>query len=271
MHRAFLLAAALGLGAAAMAQGMAHYPTPGQSAGTPRMEFDIISVKPAPPGQRDGGVQPTPGYQGYTLDNASLFTDMTVAYGVVANQIEGGPGWIRSDRWDIEAKSDQPRTIDELHLMLEHALEDRFAMKLHHETRQESVLSLEVDPHGAKLTAHRPANDTHTPPIGIGPGSRPGVLALTGTNVSMSYLAFFCSRIQHLPVLDRTGLDGHYDISVEFTLPPRPEGGANAPQPPDLSPLFDAIRDQLGLRLVRGGKGPVDHIVIDSVQRPTGN
>ncbi|HWG36309.1 MAG TPA: TIGR03435 family protein [Terriglobales bacterium] len=269
---ALLLLVSLALGVSAAAQGMPHYPTPDQPLGTPRLEFDIVSVKPAPPGQRDGGVQPTPGYQGYTLDNTPLFTDMTVAYGVVANQIEGGPSWIRADRWDIEAKSDQPHTIDDLHLMLEHALEDRFALKLHHETRQESVLSLEVDSKGARLTTHEPANDTHTPPLGIVPADRPGVLELQGTNGSMSYLAFFCSRVQQLPVLDRTELSGHYDISVEFTLPPRPEGGAaGTPQPPDLSPLFDAMRDQLGLRLVRGSKGAVDHIVIDSVHRPTGN
>lgn len=264
---AFLLA-----GVTAAGQGIAHYPTPEQPAGTPRLAFDVISVKPAPPDQRTGGVQPTPGYQGYVCDGAPLFVDMTVAYGVTPRQIEGGPDWIRTQLWDIEAKSDQPHTIDELHLMLEHALEDRFAMKLHHETRQESVLSLEVDPHGAKLKVHEPANDTNTPPMGLDRGSQPNTLTLSGTNISMTYLAFQLSRMQPVPVLDHTGLDGHYDISVEFQFPPPPPRTPGViPAPPDLSPLFDAIRDQLGLRMVRGGKGPVDHIVIDSVQKPTPN
>ena len=255
-----------------MGQGIAHYPTPEQPAGAARLQFDVISVKPAPPGQRGGAVQPTPGYQGYTCDGSALFGDMTVAYGVTARQIEGGPDWIRSQPWDLEAKSDSPHTIDELHIMLEHALEDRFAMKLHHETRQESVLALEVDPHGAKLTPHEPQNDTHTPPIGIGPGSQPNTLELQGTNVSMSYLAFMLTRLGTTPVLDRTGLEGHYDITVEFPTPQRTENGPGIPPgPPDFSALYDAIREQLGLQLKRGGKGPVDHIVIDSVQKPTSN
>ncbi|HXR97767.1 MAG TPA: TIGR03435 family protein [Terriglobales bacterium] len=270
--RIISIVAALLVGGAGLCigQGIAHYPTPEQPAGTPRLQFDIISVKPAPPDQRSGGVQPTPGYEGYICDNASLFTDMTVAYGVTGRQIEGGPDWIRSQPWDIEAKSDRPHSIDELHLMLEHALEGRFSLKLHHETRQESVLALEVDPHGAKLKLHEPENDTNTPPIGIGPGSQPNTLALSGTNVSMTYLAFMLTRLGSTPVLDRTGLDGHYDFSVEFPTPPRPENGA-APGPPDFTPLFDAMRDQLGLQLRRGGKGPVDHLVIDSVQKPTAN
>ncbi|MGH9472875.1 MAG: TIGR03435 family protein [Terriglobales bacterium] len=270
--RAVRLAATLLLACGAAAQGIAHYPTPDQPAGTPRLVFDVISVRPAPPDQRNGEARPTPGYQGYSLDNTTLLGAMTIAYGVTPRQIEGGPSWVRTERWDIEAKSDKPHTIDELHLMVEHALLGRFSMKLHHQTRQESVISLEVDPHGAKLKPHQPANDTNTPPIGLSRGSQPNTLELTGTNVSMTYLAFMLSRLQPVPVLDHTGLDGHYDISVEFQLPPPPPRTPGViPPPPNLSPLFEAIRNQLGLRLVRGGKGPVDYIVIDSVQKATPN
>jgi uncharacterized protein (TIGR03435 family) len=250
----------------------ATYPTPAQKPGTPRLEFDVVSVKPSNPDARGGGVQPMPGYRGYIGQNVPLFTLMTVAYGVTGRQIQGAPGWVTSDRWDIEAKSDEQHSIDELHIMLENAIEDRFQLKLHHETRQESVQSLEVDKGGAKLKEHEPPNDTNSPPITMRPEPGPdGSLSLTlsGTNISMSYLAFFLSRAQQRAVLDNTGLQGHYDINVKFELPPPP---AAAPDlAPDLSPLFEALRAQLGLHVDKGAKGPVDYLVIESVQKATGN
>lgn len=260
-------------GSSTVVPGIAHYPTPDQPEGTLRLTFDVVSVKPAPPDEQGGVVQPMPGYKGYMCDKTPLLTDMTVAYGVTPRQIQGGPSWMNSDRFDIQAKSDQPHNIDELHLMLEHALEDRFQMKLHHKTMQETVIALKVESRGIKFKEHEPADDPKSPPIGI--TGTPDKLELTGTNVSMTYLAFFLTRLQPTPVLDQTGLSGHYDIDVTFQLPP-PEGGVagdggRGAGPPDFSPLFDAIRAQLGLRVDKGGKGPVDYLVIDSVQKPTGN
>jgi uncharacterized protein (TIGR03435 family) len=260
---------AFGVGAAAQA---VHYPTPSQPPGQPRLEFEVVSIMPMAPDARGGqGVRPMPADQGYICDGATLVIDMMAAYGVTRRQIEGGPSWIRSDRWNIEAKADHPYDVDDLHIMLEHALEDRFGLKLHRETRQENVLSLEVDRGGVKLKEHEPPNDPDTPPMGIRLEGG-GAAELDGTNISMSYLAFFLSRIQPEPVLDRTGLTGHYDVSVAFTLPPPPPRGEDAaPPPPNLGPLYEVLRHTLGLRVVRGGKGPVDYLVIDSVHKPTAN
>ena len=263
-------------GRSAAVPGVAHYPTPDQPAGAARVTFDVVSIKPSSPGARGGGVQPMHGYQGYICNNTPLLTDMTVAYGVTPRQIQGGPSWMTSELFDIEAKSDQPHSIDELHLMLEHALEDRFQMKLHHQTRQETVIALKIGSGGIKFKEHEPPNDTNSPPMGL--SGTPDKLELKGTNISMTYLAFFLTRLQPVPVLDQTGLSGHYDIDVTFQLPPPPDGGVagdggdgrRGGAPPDFSPLFEAMQ-QLGLRLDRGGKGPVDYLVIDSVQKPTGN
>jgi uncharacterized protein (TIGR03435 family) len=214
--------------------------------------------------------------EGYICDGASLFTDITVAFGVSPWEIKGGPGWIRSQRWDIEAKADHPYSLNDLHIMLEHALEDRFGLKLRHETRMGHVLRLEVANGGPKLKPHVPSNDSKTPPIMARPGGgrgrseRPAWVTLTGTNVSMNYLAFFLSQAQATPVIDRTGLQGHYDITVRFAFPPRPPAGERRFAAPNAGTLFEALPRELGLRVV-GGKGPVGELGIESAHKPTPN
>ena len=98
------------------------------------------------------------------------------------------------------------------------------------------------------------------------------IRALSGENATMNYFAFFLSRILDLNVIDRTELPDHYDVKFHFvpdgaTLG---RGGAAAPPMPDGPDIFTALREQLGLRLEKG-KGPVDYLVIEHVEKPSDN
>lgn len=73
---------------------------------------------------------------------------MTMAYTVTDRQISGGPSWMSKDRFDIEAKAERPRTIDELHVMLQHLLEERFHLKVQRTTREQSAWALVVAERG---------------------------------------------------------------------------------------------------------------------------
>jgi uncharacterized protein (TIGR03435 family) len=233
--------------------------------------FDVASVKPTPPGEGGGLVHQPPGGQSYEALGAPLRVIMTVAYSVTDRQISGGPEWINSDRWTIEAKADRRGTSDELHAALAHLLEERFQLKVRHETRELPVYILTVDKKGSKMPVHDPADLLHEP-ISGGP-----IQGMTGRNATMNYFAFFLSRMLDLNVIDRTNLPDHYDLDFHFVPERRndlPVGaaGAGAPMPalPDGPDIFTALREQLGLRLEKG-KGPVDYLVIEHVEKPSEN
>jgi uncharacterized protein (TIGR03435 family) len=243
-----------------------------QTESTEPFTFDVAAIKPTPPDQRGGIVHQLPGGQVYEIVGAPLRLIMTVAYTVTDRQISGGPDWINSDRWDIQAKADRRGTSDEMHAALARLLEDRFQLKIRHETRQLPVYLLTVDKKGATMPEHDAADLKHEP-IGGNPFQ-----GLNGQNVTMNYFAFFLSRMMDLNVLDQTNLTAHYDVKLHFVpeqLVGRGEGrGAPDAGPPPSIPdgpdIFTALREQLGLRLEKG-KGPVDYLVIEHAEKPSGN
>ena len=232
--------------------------------------FDVASVKPTPPDERRGIVHQPPGGQSYEALGAPLRMIMTVAYTVTDRQISGGPDWLNTERWNIEAKVERRGTSDELHDALARLLEDRFKLKVRHETREQPAYILTVDKKGSKMPLHDAADPEHEPIAG---SFQNGELHMTGHNVMMNYFAFFLSRIMDLNVVDKTGLPDHYDVEFHYVreLPPgaRPPEGATPPQT-DGPDIFTALREQLGLRLEKG-KGPVDYLVIEHVEKPSAN
>ena len=240
--------------------------------------FDVASVKPSagcPPSC--GLIRPTVGSGGYHVEGAQLRVLMTVAYTVTDRQIAGGPSWLGTDRFDIEAKAGKQRTTDELHVMLQHLLEERFQLKLRREERQQTVWNLVVAKEGSKLTPHDP-DDKNFPPIGQQMNKAPdGSLCpgINGQNVRMDYLAFFLSRGLDRTVLDKTGLPGRYDLKMQFLpdgaqLRGGGEGGAGPTISPDCADLYSSLPKQLGLRL-EAGKGPVPFLVVERAEKPTEN
>jgi uncharacterized protein (TIGR03435 family) len=209
----------------------------------------------------------------------------------------GGPGWIDSDLWDIEAKAPEgsvpPGTIlgfpPQMVVMLQSLLEDRFQLKLHRETREAPVYDLTIAKGGSKLKLSEDQTPPSMPERG-GPPLQPrtvprGGMKMVNGDFEASALSFddfaraLAALYLHRPVNDKTGLKGLYDIKLRWTPDPAigasvGPGGPVAPAPPSGDPpgpdIFTAIQEQLGLRL-ESAKGPVEFFVIDSAQRPSGN
>jgi uncharacterized protein (TIGR03435 family) len=184
-------------------------------------------------------------------------------------QISGGPDWLNTDRWDIEAKADHGGyNIDELHTMFQNLLADEFKLTFHKETKEGPVYALMVDKAGSKMKVNASAEDFNIPING-------GPAGISGTRVPMQYFCWWLGQQlqqEERPVIDKTGLDKHYDFNLSFA----PELPPNFPRenlPPgflDRPNLFDALKQQLGLKL-EPQKGPVEYYVIDNVQKPAAN
>jgi uncharacterized protein (TIGR03435 family) len=231
------------------------------------LTFEVASFKPAAPGARGGIIRQMPGNQRYLATNIPLRAIMTVAYSVTDRQISGGPSWVGTDPYDIDARAAQPRTPEELHDMLARLIEERFQLRIRHEKKELPIYELVVDKNGPKLTEHDPADLNHPPMEATADG-------LKGTNVTMNYFAFVLSRTLDRNVIDKTGLPARYDLTLQFARegPGRmggPEGG-RGPVEQDGPTIFTALREQLGLRLVPA-KGPVDFLVIEHAEKPSDN
>ena len=261
-----IMMAALALGLAAQQQSDHKEP----------LVLDLASVKATPPEERRGIVHQPPGNQSYEVIGMPLRPIITVAYTVTDRQISGGPDWINTDRWNIEAKAERRGTNDELHAALARLLEDRFKLRVRHETRDQPVYILTVDKKGPKMAVHDSADLVHEP---FTVGFQNGELSVTGHNVAMDFLAFSLSRRLDRNVLDRTGLAEHYDVDFHYVpdLPAGTGGRGEGPTPINGQPvsvdgpnIFTALREQLGLRLEKG-IGPVDYLVIEHVEKPSEN
>jgi uncharacterized protein (TIGR03435 family) len=176
--------------------------------------------------------------------------------------------------------------------MMQAVLRDRFAMKFHHETRQLPVYYVSVSKRGLKLRESKPGNgcrpfDHKSPPhvpalweppycdyISMPATKDRAGLQIIGTEVSISSLiAPGLTTLMGRPVIDRTGLTGRYDIHLTFAMDSVPAFAltamARSGDPSGLPDLFTAIREA-GLD-IESGKGPVDVLVVDSVQQPSEN
>lgn len=224
--------------------------------------------------------------------NAPVAMLVQRAYSVQGYQVVGGPSWVYTDGYDIEAKpegsTDQPR----MWLMLRTLLADRFKLSMHHETRDVPVYDLQTAKGGAKLPAPQESNCSEVmtaPPMRgqprpappCGPGlvkSRTG-LTMEGISVSMPAFAKQLSLILGKEVIDKTGFTERFSLHLEFAMDdalaglPNPVGPDASGQPTDIGDtptIRTALQEQLGLKL-QTSTGPVDVLVIDHVERPTEN
>jgi uncharacterized protein (TIGR03435 family) len=192
---------------------------------------------------------------------------LMLAYNVQESQIAGGPSWIGTDRWSIDAKSEAgaAHSIEETRQMLQNLLRDRFGLQAHRETREQSAYVLKIAKGGPRLKA----SETGTTNIRIS-GSAIGL-----EHGEISRLTQLLSSALGKPVVDQTGLTGHYDVSLQWSDAPVADGGvigldAHATADPNRESIFSAIQDQLGLQLV-SQREPVEMIVIDKIERPSAN
>jgi uncharacterized protein (TIGR03435 family) len=239
----------------------------------PDLQFEVASLKPSTGEGRGGGIRPAAGGQRYEATNCPIKLMIQVAYRVKADQIVGGPAWLDSDRFDLEAKAEKPSSADELHVMLINMLQDRVQLQFHREKKEVPMYALTVDKGGPKLTPHEAAN-----------AGDPWIdqvqekflrIKMKATFAPMDYFAFRLSQLMDRPVVDLTNLHGGFDFNLEYTreLPPGfPDNGKINGEDPDTSgpTVFDAVKKQLGLEL-KAQKGPVEVIVIDRAEKPTAN
>ena len=256
-----------------------------------RLAFEVVSIKRTDPedtrpgadfGARPGGI--------LIARNNPVSNFITNAYDVPFYTVIGGPEWMRVDRYNLEARADGERSRAEMMLMLRTLLADRFQFRMHRETRELPAYVLTVARGGAKLTrtkdedcVPRDLDRPTPPPTPLAPGEtrRPGCgnnnlssrgatppnMRWTAVGIDMASMAGALASFFRRPVVDRTGLTGTFNIQLE--LPPVQPATTDAAVDPGVS-VFTVLQEQLGLR-VEEGRGPVDVLVVDGIQRPTDN
>jgi uncharacterized protein (TIGR03435 family) len=234
-------------------------------AQSPQPAFEVATVKLNKSGARGIGNHFDP--ERATWTNISLRVLITNAHRIQSDQLMGGPDWIRSERWDIEAKTEGPTTTDQKFQMLQPLLEDRFKLQAHRETREMPEYRLVIAKGGSKLREYRKGEGDSRQE-----GTRIGRGLIDGHGAEFNSLVFFLRSETGRPVVDATGLSGKFDFKLEWVPDEsQPNSGGDAP-PPDASgaSIFAAIQEQLGLKL-ETMKGPVEVLVIDHVEKPSEN
>lgn len=229
--------------------------------------FEVASIRPQAP--NDSGLFVRPPNRGqFTANGAVAKLLVMLAYDVQDSQIVGGPDWFATEKWNIQAKSNNDQhSADETRLMLQHLLADRYSLRLHRSTAQLPVYVLTVGKGGPKF---KPSKRT-TMNLQVGSNS----ISVQGGTIDR--LAGVLATALGRPVVDRTGLTGVYDLSVQWDDAPVRDGGLPGTKDSAATPLgnergsiFTAVPDQLGLR-IDAERAPVEVLVIDGIERPSPN
>jgi uncharacterized protein (TIGR03435 family) len=267
----------------------------GQAAERPK--FEVASVKPTEADRHSSLMRPQPGGR-LIAQNAATRLFITRAYQVQDFQVVGGPEWLRDEGFDLEAKAGGEATLEQLMVMLQSLLEERFHLKYHRENRELPVYALTLARGGAKLPAPKPdacvkvapnvaIKPTETPCGNLNMSMQGGGLNLHGGEVAMKTLIKQLSSMLGRPVLDKTGVTATFDVSLKFTVDDTLAGlvkdwgtvqghresmmAASGTNDPHAAPTFlAAMQEQLGLKL-ESTKGPVEVMVIDHIEKPAAN
>jgi uncharacterized protein (TIGR03435 family) len=230
--------------------------------------FEAASIKLNNSGQRSQGISTYPAR--IKVVNATLKLCIQMAWNVKDFQVSGGTGWMDSEHYDIDAVAAEPFKKDEYRGMLKTLLAERFGLVVHSEMQDKQGYALVVAKNGSKLRP--PVED----PSVMFSRTASGDTILKAPNVTMVQLASALSPQLSAIVVDKTGIEGRFDASFQWTpdQPMRLKSGEPAPAPPpDAIPgpsIFTAIQERLGLRL-ESRKVPTEVIVIDRAQRPSEN
>ncbi len=259
----------------------------------PAPEFEVASVKI----NKSGDSQTRFNFVGGRIDviNMQLRGVIQSAYRVPANQLVNVPGWVNGTRVDIVAKADPKYSVQELQSMLQPLLVERFKLKFHREMREMDVYVMTVagkdgtlgpklqrsETDCAELGAQprsslAPPKPGELPPCGIVPGG-PGHMILRGFGMG-PFVQLLGIATRGRQVVDETGLQGGYNIDLQFTPEAlsaaalaQGQGGASpaaAQVDPNGPDLFTAMREQLGLKL-EGKKMSLEVMVVDGIDLPT--
>jgi uncharacterized protein (TIGR03435 family) len=223
------------------------------------LAFEIASVKPVPLPIPSGGGPWIVTHGRFRAQTGYVRGMIGWSYGLLAAQVKGGPDWVDREPYYVEAKAADPEAgPDQIRLMLQTLLADRFKLAVHRETRQGQVYTLVVGQNGSKL---QDAEGRKNYINWTGPGQ-----VTFSENSTLLGLINILSGMLGAPVIDKTNLTGSHNFSLAFIDPrfPHPKEDDSRPD------LFAAVQEQLGLKL-EAAKGPVETLVIDRIERPSSN
>src|SRR5579871_6769391 len=227
--------------------------------------FDVSSIRPAAmwkaggEGTKRSKIEYSP--KSVSMWNVDLTDCVQWAYGIRFYQVSG-PGFPGSARYDIVAKTESAVQVQQLRIMLQDLLEKRFQLRLHRETKMLPIYELIVAKGGPKLPLPKAGTDLPIHAAESLPRVQDGGFIFE--DVSMAEFAAKLSLLRgvDLPVIDRTGIHGVFDITLK--------SAANAILQPDGPPVASLVQEQLGLKLV-ATKAPIELIIIDKVGKPSEN
>ena len=274
-----------------------------------KMEFEVASIR-----QNNGEFVP-PNFVMDTPDDAYVFTgglfiadfplevyiEFAYKFWPTSDQIQAMlahlPKWVTTDNFEIRARAAGNPTEDQMRLMVQSLLADRFGLVVHFETQETSVLAMTlIKPGrlGPMLRPHADGPSCDVPVPNATPGTSPKgmdvfppacgvfqavnkpnhVIKMGARNTTMEMVAHNISEVGHFgrPVVDETGLSGRFDFTIEWTRQPNnaPTAGADAQVDLQGTTFTEAVQEQLGLKF-KTAKAPLKVIVIDHVQRPSEN
>ena len=288
------LVAVLAVGPLAIAQTGAQVDAAKLDALVKAAKFEVVSIHPADPDGHRMNIGMSPDAR-FVAEGLTMQRLVCMAYGIQDFQLENAPKWFATERWSIQAKSESaveeqfPNLADEQKMtvgkqMVKAMLADRFALSLRQESKKVSTLVIVVDKNGPKLHQATPG-DTYPNGLKEGNGKgHEGMMRFNGTQltaqgIKLDSLASFLSGQLNQVVQNKTGLDGLYDFTLEWSReadrPQEPQqmAGEGAKASADGgagTSLFTAIREQLGLKLEEQ-KSDVPVYVVEKAEKPSQN
>jgi uncharacterized protein (TIGR03435 family) len=256
---AFLFAVA----AAALAQSQ-------EPARSPAPSFDAASIRPAAPNNREGGggrgavrlpfgrqnIQVTP--DSVIARFASLQDIIAWAWGAKDFQVSG-PDWLGTQRFDIVAKAASQASEDQLRLMMEALLQDRFKLALHKTTKETQAFVLVIGKGGSKLVQSATQGDSEVTPD-------QSKMQVTILRTPLSQLTDLLYNVLRAPVVDETGLTGKYDLNINVAK--YVAMGSDGPVDP-IGIIQTALQEEMGLKL-ESRKVDLDMLIVDRIEKSAG-
>ena len=235
-------------------------------------EFEVATIKAVDPQPKDGRFFKMEGINRFVAKSYTLKLLIAAAYDLNPKAITGGPSWIDSSKFDINAVTpgDVRPTRDEQMSMLRALLMDRFALSFHREEKDFSIYVLTLAKDGPKLkdsggSAHDPTSVIST--------VYPDHILMPARNASMrDFTAVLQRAVLDRPVVDKTGLTGRYDFDLDWAQSEREFGGEIEAAPASASspPFVTALEQELGLKLM-ATRGPAEAFVVEKAEKPSAN
>ena len=290
MNKCFLLGVGCVLVPGLMAMGRIDSGLNGQllHADSPLPSFDVATLRPS----KSDSLRTVRSASELQMLDVTVRYLMEQAYNIPwtngsKDRVRGGPGWIDSERYDVDAKIAPEAAVAlekmpeeqrrrQMNLRLQTLLADRLKLKVHFETHQEPVFAIATAKNGSKLTPVSSVEGQQN--LGILVRYDGQAAQMTAKGATLGDLAKWLTGYSEMggqTVVDQTGLTQRYDFVLNWTreralasgeqnTESETSAGAGGPS------LFTALQEQLGLKLVNA-RGPVEIIVVDSIERPTEN